>query len=137
MHKHFPRNSLLVRMHSTEKPRGPALVMLLNYFHRNDVKDKGCFLPEPKEGGEVPKEVVESVNASLVELQSTPPPKRKKATPHVYDAIRRADIGKYTAHQGLTAPDCSARHFSKVCGHKIPEYLPKRSLEMHIYELKR
>ena len=39
-----------------------ALVMLLNYFRRKDAKDKGCFLPEPQEGGELPKE---SANSSV------------------------------------------------------------------------
>ena len=42
-----------------------ALVMLLNYFRRKHAKDKGCFLHEPQEGGELPKEVVESANSSV------------------------------------------------------------------------
>ena len=42
-----------------------TLVMLLNYFRRKDTEDKGCFLPEPQEGGELPKEVVESANSSV------------------------------------------------------------------------
>jgi hypothetical protein len=39
--------------------------MLLNYFRRKDAEDKGCFLLEPQEGGELPKEVVKSANSSV------------------------------------------------------------------------
>ena len=59
-----------------------ALIMLLNYCAARMPKTKvASYLSQRKEE----KEVVESVNASLVELESTPPPpKCKKATPYVY-----------------------------------------------------
>ena len=80
---------------------------------------------------------MESANASLVGLQSTPPPKHKQTTPHVYDATRKADIGKYAAHHGPTGPDCPAGHFSKVCGHKIPESTARKFRDAYLVELKR
>ena len=52
----------------------------------------------------------------------------------MYDATRRADIGKYAAHHGPTA---AARYFSKVCGHKIPESTARKFRDACLVELKR
>ena len=94
------------------------------YFRRKDTKDKGHFLP----GGELPKEVVESENPSVLALeQSSPAPKHKKTTTlHTYNATRRADIGKYS----------SCKAFSKVCGHNIPESAKRKFRDAYLVELK-
>ena len=106
---------------------------LLNYFQRKDSKDEGIFLPEPQEGGELPKEVIESANAAVLALEIPPPAKRKPTTQHVYDAKTRADIGKYAAHHGPTA---AVKHFTKVCGHRIPESTARKFRDAYVAELK-
>lgn len=101
-----------------------------------DVKDKGCFVPEPQEGGELAKEVAESANSLVLAFDSSPlAPNRKKATPHayMYDATRKSDTGKYDAHHGPTA---ASRHFSKVCGHKVPESMARKFRDAYLVELK-
>lgn len=107
------------------------LAMLLNYFHQKDAKDKGCFLPEPQDGGEMPKAFVDRANSSVMALESSRPAlKWKKATLPTHSATRRAEIGKYAAHHGPTG---AARYFSKVCGHKVPESTARKFRDAYKY----
>ena len=67
------------------------------------------------------------------QYSSPPAPKCKKATPHAYDVTRRADIRKYAAYYGPTA---ASRHFSKVCGHKVPESMARKFRDAYLVQLK-
>ena len=67
---------------------------ILNYFRRKDSASKGVFLPDS---------TVESANTCIGDLAFEPASKRRKVTPHTYDAKRRAHIGKYASYHGPQA----------------------------------
>ena len=110
---------------------------ILNYFRRKDSADNGLFLPAPQHGSEedLPCEIIESANSAVGELASDEPaPKRRKTTIHTYDAKVRAQISKYTSQND---PQAAVNHFSKSCGHKIPESTLRKFRDAYLAELKR
>ena len=47
-------------------------------------------------------------------------------TLHIYDAKGRAHIGKYASYHG---PQAGIRHFTKLCGHDVPESTARTFVE--------
>ena len=108
---------------------------LLDYFQHKDTTDQGILLPAPKEGRPLPSQAVECGNLRVADLGSEiePRAKRRKTILHAYSAETRAQIGKYASHHG---PQAAVKHFSGICGYRVPESTVRKFRGAYLDELK-